>query len=110
MSSSIIVKRISGGTTFKILFVGFLAFHIISTLVVFVLVMIGALPLDTTNPTVTELMTPILFLGAYLLVGVVLSPIWVGALWLSIWPGVWLYSLFRSMNLSYVPPDEQCGA
>jgi len=104
MPSKIAVKRISGGTTFKVFFIGFLVFHIISTLFIAVLVLVGVVPLEATNAT--ESVTPLFAVIAYLLVGVLFSPIWVGALWLSIWPGVWLYSLFRPMDLGYIPPDE----
>ena len=107
MASKIAVKRISGSTMFKVLFVGFLAFHTISTLLIALFVVAGVLPLEPTTSTASESMTPLFAVIAYLLVGVLLSPIWVGALWLSIWPGVWLYSLFRPMNLGYIPPDEQ---
>jgi len=107
MRSKISAKRISGGTTFKILLVGFLTFHIVSTLIAIALVVIGVLPLEATNP---ELTTPLLFLVAYLIIGVLFCPVWVGFLWLSIWPGIWLYSLFRPMDLGYVPPDAQKGA
>ena len=106
MPSKIIVKRISGSTMFKVLFLGFIAFHTTSTLLIAVLVVAGVLPLDSTPP-VPETMTVLYAVGAYLLVGIVFSPIWVGALWVSIWPGVWLYSFVRPMTLGYVPPDEQ---
>ena len=107
MPSRIKVKRISGSTTFKVLFVGFLCFHVATTLLAVLLVLIGVLPLEVADSAATDSMTPLMFLGAYLLVGVLFSPIWVGAFWLSIWPGVWLYSLFRTMELGYVPSDEQ---
>ena len=106
MPSEIIVKRISGSTMFKVLFLGFLAFHTMSTLLVAVLVIVGVLPLETTAPPASETIPALYAVGAYLLVGVLFSPIWVGALWVSIWPGVWLYSLFRPMKLRYVPHDE----
>jgi hypothetical protein len=109
MTAKIAVKRISGGTTFKVLFVGFLAFHTISTLFIAILVVVGVLPLEPTTSTATESLTPLFAVVAYLLVGILFSPIWVGVLWLSIWPGIWLYSLFRPMNLRYIPPDEQPG-
>lgn len=109
MNSTITVQRISGGSTFKVLFIGCLTLHIVSTLIVAALVMAGILPIEPTYAVDTESMAPIFILGAYLLVGVVLSPVWVGVLWLSIWPGVWLYSLFRPMNLAYVPRDERPG-
>ena len=95
---------------FKVLFLGFLAFHTMSTLLVAVLVIVGVLPLETTAPPVSETIPALYAVGAYLLVGVLFSPIWVGALWVSIWPGVWLYSLFRPMKLRYVPHDEQSRA
>ena len=107
MLSTITVKRISGGALFKVLLVGFLSFHLVSTLAVVALVLVGLLPAESTSSSVPETMTVILILGGYLLAGVLFSPIWVGILWLSIWPGVWLYSLFRSMNLGYVPADER---
>ena len=91
---------------FRVLFLGFLAFHTMSTLFVAVLVIAGVLPLETTAPPVPETIPVLYAVGAYLLLGVLFSPIWVGALWVSIWPGVWLYSLFRPMKLRYVPHDE----
>jgi hypothetical protein len=106
MRSKITVKRVSGGTTFKLCFVGFLAFHTVSTLLIAALVVVGILPLEATASPETELMTPLLAVIAYLFVGLVFSPIWVSALWLSIWPGIWLYSLLRPMNLGYIPTDE----
>ena len=106
MPSEIIVKRISGSTMFKVIFLGFLAFHTISTLLVAVLVIAGILPLETTASPVPETIPVLYAVGAYLLIGILFSPIWVGALWVSIWPGVWLYSLFRPMKLRYVPHDE----
>lgn len=107
MISRIVVKRISGATTFKVLFVGFLTFHVITTLVIAVLVLFGVLPLEPASQTATESMAPFFAVLAYLLLGVVLSPVWVGALWLSIWPGIWLYSTIRPMNLGYISLDEQ---
>ncbi|MDH3642101.1 MAG: hypothetical protein OES38_08390 [Gammaproteobacteria bacterium] len=107
MSSTITVKRISGSTTFKVLFVGFICFHVVTTLLAAILVLIGVLPLELADPASIDAMTPLLILGTYLLVGVLFSPIWVGFFWVSIWPGVWLYSLFRNMELGYVPSDEQ---
>ena len=106
MPSEIIVKRISGSTMFKVIFLGFLAFHTMSTLLGAVLVIAGVLPLETTASAAPETISVLYAVGAYLLVGLFFSPIWVGALWVSIWPGVWLYSFFRPMKLRYVPHDE----
>lgn len=102
------MKRISGTSIFKILFIGGLVVHVVITLFIAALVAVGLQPIgESTNLVPTDTMTPIAFLGAYLVLGVVLSPAWVGALWLSIWPGVWLYSQFRPMNLGYIPTDHE---
>lgn len=108
MSSHILVKRISGGTTFKLVFIGFIVFHISSTLLVAALVLVGFLPLEATDASAS--VSPLLAVIVYLLVGMIFSPIWVGALWLSVWPGVWLYSLFRPLKLGYIPTDEESSA
>ncbi|MGI9327430.1 MAG: hypothetical protein ACR2PZ_19585 [Pseudomonadales bacterium] len=108
MQSQILVKRISGGTTFKLIFIGFLVFHVSSTLLVAALVLLGILPLEATDSA--ETVSPLLAVIAYLLIGMIFSPIWVGALWLSIWPGVWLYSLIRPVNLGYIPAVEKSNS
>lgn len=104
MRSRITVKRVSGASIYKMLFIGSLCFHIVTTLLTIALVMSGAV--EVTESAVTDAVSPLLFLGAYLLVGVLLSPLWVGALWLSIWPGLWFYSLFWPLRLGYVSPEE----
>ena len=105
MLTKVLAKRISAATTFKILFVGFVVFHVASSMVVAVLVLLDVLPLEP--PTEPLPFNPLLAVFAYLVVGFLLSPMWVGVAWLSIWPGIWLYSLLRPMKLEYVPSDDQ---
>ena len=74
MPSQIIVKRISGSTTFKVLYIGFLAFHIVSTLLIAVLVAAGTLPLDSGTSSATESMAPLVAVGAVLRLAKVMKP------------------------------------
>ena len=106
MRSAITAKRIGAGSTFKLLFLGFVVFHVTSTVIVMLLTAVGILPLESTYADTGVATTPMLFLLAYLAAGLVLSPLWVGTLWLSIWPGLWLYSLVRPTRISYVAVDD----
>lgn len=101
MSGEIEAKRISGRTLFKLLFVGLLVVHVSITLVVMLLTVMGVLPLESIGSE-SQTTTLIGFLGAYLILGILLSPLWVCVAWLSIWPGLWLYSLLRPMSFRYV--------
>lgn len=101
MVRNIEVARVSGSTLFKMLFVGSLAFHVLITLLIILLTLAGILPLETSAEYVPST-SLIGFLVGYLMLGILLSPFWVGALWLSIWPGLWLYSNFKTMKIHYI--------
>ena len=103
MAQHIEVRRISGKSLFKVLFVGLLVFHVATTILVILLTLLGVLPLEASTQDV-ELTSLLGFVGAYLLIGILFSPIWVGVLWLTVWPGLWLYSKFKTTTLSYIDP------
>ena len=92
------VKRLGGGTLYKLLLIGMLSLHVVITLTVAVLVLLGVLPVEADEP---PLAMTLAFMGGYLAVGIVTAPIWVGALWLGIWPGLLIYSFVRPMRLRY---------
>jgi len=101
-TSEIQVARLSGSTLFRILLIGMLGFHIASTLLVVVLVLLGVLPLETVEqqpPTIAILA----YVAAYLLLGVVLSPFWVGVTWLCAWSGLRIYAMFRPIRIRFLP-------
>ena len=93
-------QRIGAGTFFRLLLIGGVFTHILLVLVV----MIGTL-LGLLTPSAADIPMPIwkseLFLLGYLVVGIILVPIWAGIFWLSIYPGIWLYSKFKPMTLFY---------
>jgi hypothetical protein len=99
------VARLHGMTLFRILFIGLLGFHVASTLLVMVLVLIGVLPVETAaqQPPIT---TVLAYVGAYLVLGILLSPFWVGMTWVCVWSGLRLYALFRPFRLSFVPSSD----
>ena len=98
---TILIQRLAGGTTFKLLFVGYLVFHLSTTLLVAVALPLGLLPLEPTPDTAN---TPVmLIVGGYLLIGIIFAPFAVGMFWLSLWPGLWVYSLLRPMRISFSP-------
>ncbi len=97
---SVIARRIGGGTLYKLLLIGMVSLHLVITLTVLVLVLVGVLPVEAQRPPV------IISLGivaAYLVIGIVTAPLWVGIMWLGIWPGLWIYSLLRPILLRYHP-------
>ncbi len=107
MHSVVKAKRIGAGSTFKFLFIGSVVFHITTTFLVMLLTLAGVVPLESAYVDSDISVSPMLFLLAYLIAGLMLSPVWVGALWLSIWPGLWLYSLVRSTQIGYVAVDAE---
>ena len=103
-TSEIQVARLSGPTLFRILFIGLLGFHIASTLLVMVLVLFGILPVETVEqqpPTSTILG----FVAAYLLLGILFSPFWVGVTWLCVWSGLRVYAIFRPIRIGFLRHD-----
>ena len=97
---SVNVERIGGGTLFKLLLVGATFTHIILVLAV----MLGTL-LGIFSPTEANIPMPVwkseLFLLGYLVFGLLFMPFWAGIFWLGLYPGIWLYSKFKSMVLYY---------
>ena len=95
-------QRIGAGTFFKMLLVGGVFTHILLVVVVMIGVLLGLF-----TPTEADIPMPVwkseLFLLGYLVVGIVFVPFWAGLLWLSIYPGIWLYSKFKPMTLFYKP-------
>jgi len=102
-------QRIAGGTFFKLLLTGSVLTHVLLVLIV----MLGTL-LGIFTPTQIDMPMPVwkseLFLLGYLFLGLILMPLWAGIFWLSIYPGIWLYSRFKPMVLFYEPVGKIKGA
>ncbi|MEJ2133146.1 MAG: hypothetical protein P8Y95_16320 [Gammaproteobacteria bacterium] len=96
--TSVEAIRIGGATFYKLLLIGMVSAHVVITLSVMVLVLLGVMPIEAEKPPIPISLG---ILGAYLLVGIVAAPLWVGVFWLGIWPGLWIYSLVRPVRLRY---------
>ncbi len=98
-------QRIGAGTFFKLLLVGCVFTHILLVLVVMIGIFLGLF-----TPTEADIPMPVwkseLFLLGYLVIGMIFVPFWVGIFWLSIYPGIWLYSKFKPMTLFYKPVNN----
>jgi len=110
MHSVVKAKRIGAGSTFKLLFIGSVVFHIATTLLMMLLTLVGVVPLENAYVGSDISVSPMLVLLAYLVAGLILCPVWVCALWLSIWPGLWLYSLVRYTHIGYVAAAAAAAA
>jgi hypothetical protein len=97
----ILAKRIKGGTFFKLLLVGSVVTHVVMTLLVMILVASSFFePTQAGEPM--SILKSELFLVAYLVVGAIFAvPIWAGIFWLSMYPGLWIYSRFRLTEINY---------
>jgi len=99
--AKVIARRIKGGSFFKLLLVGSVITHILMTLLVMILVALGFFePTQAGEPM--SILRSQLFLVAFLLVGAIIAvPIWSGIFWLSLYPGIWVYSKFKLTEIHY---------
>ena len=97
----VVAKRIRGGTFFKLLLIGSVVTHILATLLVMISVALGLFePTQAGEPI--PILKSELFLLIYLVVGAIFAvPIWAGIFWLSLYPGIWVYSIFRPTEIHY---------
>ena len=96
----VLSKRISGGTFFKLLLIGSVVTHIVLVLTVMVGVLIGWFEPTHGDEPMSKLDAE-LFLAAYLIIGASLTPIWAGIFWIGLYPGIWLYSKLKPMEIYY---------
>ena len=104
VTHTLTVRRLAPGTLFRLLMLGAVVFHVASSLIVLLLVAAGVLPFDAAADEV-PLSTLLLIVAAYLVAGVIFTPLWAGVLWLAVWPGLWLYSMVRTIDIRYTLPD-----
>ena len=94
------IQRIGGGTVYKLLLIGSIVTHVLISVIGIVGMLFGmftaieaGLPITSFN---AELITLI-----YLVVGVLIMPLWAGVFWLGIYPGIWVYSKIKPMDIRY---------
>ena len=102
MNNKIIVRRLRGGTLFKLIFIGSLAFFLPFFLLMGVLALFGASTITWNEQPLTGfpglISSP--FMG--LLVALPFSTLG----WVVIFIGLWIYSRFKPIELEYIPMDS----
>ena len=101
-----IIQKISSGTLFKLLFLGHLITYVVLMLVLMLLVVVGVLPSIQGSE---EIPSPITLgaIGIYFGVGILFLPIAVLGAWISTVPGLWLYSKFKPITVSFKPVPHE---
>ena len=102
MDNMIEVKRLRGGTLFKLVFVGNAVFLTALTLLMGGLAFFGANTLQWNGEYLTGL--PALLAAPFM--GVFMALVFSALAWISLFCGLWLYSRFRTMRLEYIPVED----
>ena len=99
MSDKIVVRRLRGGTLFKLIFIGNLAFFLAFSLLMGVFALFGASTVTWNEQPLTGL--PALISSPF--IGLFIALFFSAFGWLAMFNGLWIYSRFRSIELEYIP-------
>ena len=101
-----VINKFSSGTLFKLLFLGHLITYVVLMLCIMLLVIFGILP---TTPGSEEIPSPLTLgaIGIYFGVGILFLPVAVLGAWISTIPGLWLWSKFKPIAISFVPVSNE---
>ena len=102
MSNKIVVRRLRGGTLFKLIFIGSLTFFLPFFLLMGVLALFGA-------PTITWNEQPLTGLPGLIsspFMGLLTALLFSAFGWVTIFIGLWIYSRFKHIELEYIPMDS----
>lgn len=95
------VERISVGTVFKLLIVGFGVMHLVTALL-FIVIMLLGVDEEKFADDGASIFSSVLWALGYLAAGVALVPIWASIGWVCIYPGIVLWSFCRPMKLGFI--------
>lgn len=99
------VEKLSPITILKLLVIGQLVTLFMLAMVLFLMVIVGILPLGPGNEASMSLSFSAL--GIYIGATIITLPFWIFCLWLSMVPGLWLWSKFRTISISYTPISDE---
>ena len=105
----VIVNRLSAGTLFKILSIGTIGVYVVLGLALMIMTILGY-PLQAVDGESIGMIKSILFIIAFTMVGIITSPMWSAILWLCIWPGLKVYSMFSPMKIRYIKHEKNIDA
>ena len=99
MDNAINVKRLRGGSVFKLLLIGNLAFFLPLSLLAGVMSMFGVSTITWNNQVVTGFPALLVSPLSGALFALVISVLG----WISVFIGLWIYSVFRPLELEFIP-------
>ena len=98
---TVLIKRVSAGTIYKILTVGSLGGYFLLGIFIFFMTLFG-LPLETASGESIGIVKSMAISLGVMLFGLITAPLFGGILWLTMWPALWLYSKFKLMKVSFI--------
>ena len=101
-----VIERMSSATIFKLLFLGHLITYLVLVLALFLLVLVGILPMGLGSEEAPSILS-LGAVGVYFGFSILFIPIAVFGAWLSTVPGLWLWSKFKPISVSYVPVSNE---
>lgn len=104
MQDTIVIRRLRGGTLFKLIFIGNAAFLVPFTMLMGVLAFFDA---GTTISWNEQTLTGLPALVAAPFMGVFMALMFSAFAWVSLYCGLWLYSRFRPLELEYIPLERE---
>jgi hypothetical protein len=100
-----VIERISSTTILKLLFLGNVITSVMLTLFLTLFVMIGILPLGSGADEISFSVS-LGAIGIYFGFSIIILPFAVLGIWLSTFPGLWLWSKFKPISVTYMPTSD----
>jgi hypothetical protein len=101
-----VIEKVSSATIFKLLFLGQLITYLGLVLVLMLLVLVDVLPVIPGSEEVPSSLS-LGAIGIYFGVGILFLPVSVVGVWLSTIPGLWLWSKFKPITVSFEPVSNE---
>jgi hypothetical protein len=100
-----VIERISSATIFKLLFLGNAITFLMITLVVALFVIVSILPL---GPGIDEVSVSFSLgaIGIYFGISILFLPFGALCTWLATFPGLWLWSKFKPISITFTPVSD----
>ena len=105
MTQTLRIQRLAFRTLFKLFCIGLLFAHVAGTLVLFVSVVADVTPAMMAGEKLAPHLGGAVVL-IYLVLGLLLVPLWAAVLWCGIAPGLWVYSRIRPVSIAFRPAEE----
>ncbi|WP_456432095.1 hypothetical protein [Nitratifractor sp.] len=102
METMIRIKRLKAGTLFKLLFTRNVMFFVPISSILGILSFFGLATISWNEQVLTGWKAVV----ASPLIGLFIAILFSIVMWIALGFGLWLFSLFASMDLEYIPPND----